>query len=189
MTSIYAGLNRKVVYHSPLHFLSILSFAQTNGISLENWELLAIYYHDAIYRPSSKKNEINSIQFMNSLLTDTGVKKEILTKASFGIQATAMHLDTHVDPDCEKILDLDLHGFSFHYEKYIINSENIHDEYINPDPLFDGITENEFVSGRIKFLNSLLSKGFIFRTEMFKNNWETIAKNNISQEIELLKKF
>ncbi len=189
MTTIYAGLNRKVVYHSPLHVLSILSFAQINSISLEDWELLTIYYHDAIYRPNSKKNETNSIQFMNSLLSDTGVKKDILTQASFGIQATAMHLDTHVASDCEKLLDLDLHGFSFPYEKYIINSENIHDEYVNSDPAFNGITEQEFVSGRIKFLEALLNKGFIFRTETFKTNWESTAKINISTEIELLKKF
>ena len=188
-STFHANMNDKVFYHSPLHVLSILSFAQINGIALEDWELLAIYFHDAIYRPDGKKNEINSIQFMLALLSDTGISSTVLSKTANGIQATAMHLDEDVDPTVEKLLDLDIHIFSLPGAKYVEQSNNIRQEWVNEDPLFNGVTNIEFTKGRIQFLEKFSSKKSIFRTDFFKKSWETNARNNINMEIDILKEY
>lgn len=189
LSSIHANINGKVFYHTPLHVLDIFYFALTNGIELEPWEQLAIFYHDVIYRPESKNNENNSIQFMLSILSGTGVKQDVLTKAAFGIQATAMHTETYVGKEVEKLLDLDVHSFGYPFERYIENSNNIRSEYVNDDEKFNGITNQKFVSGRIDFLKKFVGKGFVFRTDFFKTNFEDQAKSNIQKEVDMLEQF
>jgi predicted metal-dependent HD superfamily phosphohydrolase len=186
LTTINAHISDKTIYHTPFHVLSILSFAQKNEISLEDWELLAIFYHDVIYRPTSKRNEVNSIQFMLSLLSDTGISSELLSKAANGIQATAMHLDNDVDPNAEKLLDLDLHTFTYEPEAFGKVNESVKMEfYRENDKNFKGYTKLEYLNGRRSFLNKLNSKKSFFRTPWFKENFENIAKQNLKNEIEL----
>jgi predicted metal-dependent HD superfamily phosphohydrolase len=187
LTTINAHISDKLAYHTPLHVLSILSFAQNHNIPLEDWELFAIFYHDVIYRANSKRNEVNSIQFMLSLLSDTGISSAILSKAAQGIQATAMHLDEEVEPSAEKLLDLDLHSFSFDKESFSEVNKTIKLEFCREnDANFKGCTLLEYLTGRRAFLNKLNSKKSIFRTSFFKEYFETAARDNLKQEIEIV---
>lgn len=187
LTSINAHISDKTAYHTPYHVLSILSFVQNNSILLEDWELLAIFYHDVIYRPTGKRNEVNSIQFMLSLLSDTGISSELLSKAANGIQATAMHLDNDVDPSTEKILDLDLHTFTYDISSFSKVNEAVKAEFCREDDInFKGYTLKEYLNGRKSFLNKLNSKKSFFRTTWFKENFENIAKQNLLTEIEIV---
>lgn len=189
LTTINAHISDKISYHSPLHVLSILSFAQLNSIPLEDWELFAIFYHDVIYRPGSKKNEINSLQFMISLLSDTGISQGVLAKAASGIQATAMHLDEFVEPSTEKLLDLDLHSFTFDRESFSEINKTIKLEFCREDDKkFKGCNLKEYYTGRKSFLEKLNSKKSIFRTAYFQEYFETVARENLLYEIELVEK-
>lgn len=189
LTTINAHISDKTVYHTPFHVLSILSFVQNHSILLEDWELLAIFYHDVLYRPTGKRNEVNSIQFMLSLLSDTGVSSELLTKAARGIQATAMHLDDAVEPTAEKLLDLDLHTFTYESSSFNKVNDAVKAEfYREKDPSFKGYTLLEYLNGRKTFLNKLKSKKSFFRTNWFKENFESIAQQNLLNEIEIVEK-
>lgn len=181
---IWSMLSNKNSYHNPTHILHILSFAKNNNIELEDWEVLAIYFHDAIYRPFGKQNEANSIQFMLSLLNETGVDKNVLTKAAFGIQSTAMHLETFVEKDFEKLLDLDVCMFAASRDIFLDLCYGIELEYYRKDEhLFTGITEKQFLTGRLDFLKKLKYKKSIFRTKDFLEKHEKTAQDNISYAI------
>jgi predicted metal-dependent HD superfamily phosphohydrolase len=126
---------------------------------------------------------------MLSLLSGTGVKQDVLTMAAFGIQATAMHMETNVGKDVERLMDLDVHSFGYSFERYIDNSDNIRSEYVNDDANFMGIPNEKFVAGRIDFLKKFVGKGFVFRTDYFKTHFEDKAKSNILKEIDMLEQF
>lgn len=186
ITSIlWTNINDKAAYHTPIHVLYMLSFAQLHNIKLDLWEILAVYFHDAIYRPESKKNESNSIQYMFALLTDTGISSEILTETAFAIQSTALHLETYVSESHNKFMDLDMSMFACDTPIFLQLCNGIESEYCNEtDKNFNGITVKDFLIGRLEFLNKLLNKKSIFRSSFFAE-FENKAKENIMESIKI----
>ena len=178
----------KVYYHTPVHVLAMLTFAELNNIKLENWEKLAIFFHDVIYRPGSKNNEINSIQFMMSLLDGTGVSESIKIQSANAIQATAMHLEQEWDPEFNNLMDLDMAGFSSDKQYYDIQNDCIKKEFCQPDlKNYKGSSIENFNKGRLSFLTSLKNKKSIYRTELFLNNFEQKAQENLINSIKEFK--
>lgn len=186
MSILWTSMSDKSSYHTPMHVLSILSFAQQHNIMLEDWEVLAIYFHDAIYRPTSKKNETNSIQYMLALLADTGIPDDVLTLAAFGIRATAFHLDEDVGNDVSKLMDLDMSMFALSTAAFLKLCDGIEQEYRRDVPNFDGCDEITYLTGRMKFLQTLKNKKSVFRTQQFLEMWESVAQENILAAIKAI---
>lgn len=183
-TIFSAMTSDKVYYHTPVHILSIIDFGQKNFIKLENWEILALLFHDVIYRPESKNNEINSIQFMLNLLDGTAIPDKLKNQAAMAIQTTAMHLEESIDPDFNKVLDLDLCGFSFEKVSYETINNCIEKEFTQENTQrYGGISKKDYLKGRKEFLNQLNNKKSIYRTEEFLNRFEKLAKNNVLKSL------
>ena len=159
--SLYARMSDlRLHYHTPVHVLSMLQYARENKIDLERHEELAIWFHDAIYIPGAVEgqNEYESLCFMRSLL-GSFVDNDELTKAGNIIKATAKHLETHVHPNCYKVMDLDLISFSFPNQSLI--GELIWKEHSHL------CMEEKFHEGRKNFLKKLIEKGFVYRSNQF----------------------
>jgi predicted metal-dependent HD superfamily phosphohydrolase len=177
----------KVYYHTPVHILSMLTFADLNNIKLQPWEKLAIFFHDVIYKPGSKNNEINSIQFMMALLDGTGISESIKMQSASAIQATAMHLEQEWEPEFNTLMDLDMSGFSANKDSYNIQNDCIKKEFCQPDlNRYDGVTLENFNKGRISFLTNLKNKKSIYRTDLFLNKFEQKAQENCINSIKEL---
>jgi predicted metal-dependent HD superfamily phosphohydrolase len=166
-------------YHTPIHVLCMLDFAQIHNIPLSAPEILAIWFHDAIYEPNAQsgQNEEQSKLFMESLMAVAGPDyQDHILDAGAMIRATAKHLETGLNPNWETVLDLDLSGFSYGLKQSKVVTKAIRDEY----PQY---TDAEFNVGRKQFLKQLIAKGFVYRTPLFKEKFENIALANIQEEL------
>lgn len=189
LSTFFSYTSDKNTYHNPLHIMHIFDFALKNDLDLESWEVLSLFYHDVIYRPLSKNNEKNSVNFMLSLLSDCEISMEHLIKASYGIYKTALHLENDVEEEFIRIMDLDLASFSYDTDIFIENVNNIEKEYFRPNSSsFKSIPEEEFLLKRKDFLNKMKSKKSIFRSSYFINKYENKAQENLKFALENIEK-
>lgn len=177
--------NDKVYYHTPVHILFMLSYAQENHVPLENWEKLAIFFHDAIYRPGSKFNEQNSVTFMSSLLNGVGISVEDLRYASDAIADTALHLSDNITEMNWRIMDLDLAGFAANPKPFNLQNQLIEMEFCQPNKNNYGYPVDQFLHGRMTFLTAMKARASLYHTEIFKTtlNMEVKAQVNLDNQI------
>jgi predicted metal-dependent HD superfamily phosphohydrolase len=178
----------KTYYHTPVHIMSIFNVAKENNIELDPVQELAIFFHDAIYRPGSKDNERLSCEFMKSLISDTGISSYDIENAVRYISWTAFHLKDDfynaMSDKAKTLLDLDMAGFSANPSVYKKQNEMIELEFYNPECLmFSDITEEQFLNGRLGFLNKLKTRKSIYRSEYFLDKFESRAQTNLSNSI------
>lgn len=180
---LYINMSKgNLLYHNPVHVMCILDFAKKNNIFINQIDELAIWFHDAVYWPQATggKNELESAEFMKSCL-NTMVNSHQLDVAYNRILATAKHLDATADGLDTTVLDLDLCSFSFDREIYTKVAGYIQKE-------FDYVPRTQFLEGRKKFLESLISKGFVYRSEAFQK-FEAKAQENIRLDLAELKGY
>ena len=161
-------------YHTPLHVLSIFSWAVKNDIELSPLEQLIIWFHDVIYEPAAApgQNEANSAIFARALLAQY-LPDHIVDDLEAGIAATALHQHKQVDKRFELILDLDICNFAWDDANFHASSLAISQELA----LVFG--QERYEIGRKAFLSDMLAKGFIFRTDTVRHRFETRARENV----------
>lgn len=162
-------------YHNYKHVLNILHFAEKENIILEDYQKLAIFFHDAIYNPKNKDNEIKSSLLLTTLFSSENIDKEKLKKSSNIIMDTEKHFSNRkVFEYSEIVLDLDLSSFCQDFNSFNYDSIKIKTEY-------NFVPHNEFIDKRKKLLESLLYMRTIFRTEYFISKYDNIARDNIKE--------
>jgi predicted metal-dependent HD superfamily phosphohydrolase len=168
----YSKKNRH--YHNWHHIQQMISLWKIHKLELENSVevLLAIFYHDAIYKVTRKDNEAKSAAMVLNHLEK--VKNLDLENIKKLILATQFHMAKTND---EKwLVDFDLHILGSNWEDYEFYAQNIRKEYgIYPDFLY--------TPGRKKALKHFLEKEFIFQTKEFREKYEENARRNILKEI------
>lgn len=169
--------NDKLYYHTPVHILCMMDAAREHHIELKSWEKLAIWFHDSIYdvKNSYGENERLSAAMLTALMTPY-VSDDDLYLAGNAILTTAKHLDKNVPKTYQQLLDLDLISFSFDREQYQLTTDLIRREY-ETEPI-------EFNKGRLAFLTKLVSKGTVYRTQFFQDNFEQKAQKNIQEDLQ-----
>ncbi len=177
--------NKTRHYHNFYHIENMLERGKTHFKELTVPQILAIYFHDIVYKPYSKSNELESAMFMFEYFGYDWASKrdprnkdlEELAKAADMILATAKHLEDQDNLDLETkiVLDLDLSGFGDNYSAYIANSNLIRKEMFT-------MTVTRFIRKRITFLEAMLKRNHIFYTDQLRV-FEDTARSNISQEL------
>jgi predicted metal-dependent HD superfamily phosphohydrolase len=169
-------------YHNLFHINSMLKQAKSNKHSIKDYNtfLLAIWYHDIIYKPTKKNNEEESALFAEKRLKKLNLDKKTITKAIKLINSTKNHdviLDENLDNAYLLDIDLSILGSAWEdYQKYI---DNIRKEYkIYPKLIYN--------KGRKQVLKHFLERDTLFFTEEYQSKFENQARQNILKEIELL---
>jgi len=165
-------------YHTPVHILSIFLFAQFHKIELEDWERLAIWFHDAIYDIQSKNemNESQSAAFMRAILPNGhDATNKTINHASNAILQTAYQDRSleEVDEKYYKILDLDICNFCFPANGFKHASNALKAEYV---PF---MSVRAFTNVRRRFVDKMYKKKTFFRTNFFISRFESIVKSNL----------
>lgn len=163
-------------YHNLEHITVLFQLASAHGVRLSIPQQLAIWYHDAIYEPGSVENEIKSAELLRTdCQSNCWLSEAIMYRAYDMVMATKRHLSS--DNETQIILDLDLAGLGFDRASYEAATIKIHKEF-------------EFRTGepipkdkRILFLESLLSREYIFYTSWGRDFYERSARRNIQNEI------
>lgn len=139
--------------------------------------MVAIWFHDAVYIPTSKVNERESADMVLVCLSGDLVDFHVAERAEALIMTT-VHDPKFVPTNIttELMLDIDLASLGYSKEKFDENSENIRKEY-----LF--VEENAYRDARVKILKGFLARPRIYHTDWFFNRYEKQARENLTREI------
>lgn len=165
-------------YHNFEHLENMFSELDAVKDEIENYPVLSfsVFYHDVIYDAASKSNEEKSAEFAAVRLKRLNVDDHFIQKVSEQIIATKSH-HLSENSDTNYLLDADLSILGKDSEVYIDYTKKIRKEYsIYPDLLYK--------PGRKKVLKHFLEQKDIFKTSIFKEKYEDIARANIQMEID-----
>lgn len=169
----YSGKSR--YYHNLTHLKEMIAQYERyqSELTFPVEVLYAIFYHDYIYKATSKENELKSAEFAISILPEnTKVNAALVFDM---IVATKLHEHNKVE-DTNWLIDFDLKILSKEWKEYEVYFKQIRKEYkIYPDLLYN--------PGRKKALQHFLENEFIYQTETFRRHFEKQARENILKEI------
>lgn len=177
--SNYSGAKRH--YHNLFHIGHLLKQAHTYKEHIEDFDILcfSIWYHDIIYKVSRKDNELKSADLALDRLKVFGLTTERLDRCHYQIVSTKLHQKDN-DQDVNFLLDFDLSILAASKEEYLEYTRQIRKEYsIYPDLLYK--------PGRRKVLKHFLALDNIFKTPIYNKLHEERARENLKEELKLLK--
>jgi predicted metal-dependent HD superfamily phosphohydrolase len=169
----------KRYYHTLTHLEHLLTQLTPIKTLINDWEpiLFALYFHDIIYNVTKHKNEEMSSEWAGKKLTQLKVPVEMIKKTRRAITATKKHAFND-DPDINYFTDADLSILGANAEAYTTYTQQVRKEYaIYPDVLYK--------PGRKKVLEHFLQMDRIFKTDHFFDLYETQARKNLLEELQL----
>ena len=167
-------------YHNLTHleYMMAMVAIYKNNLTDPDTVLFSIFYHDIIYDPKRQDNEERSAHLAHERLSLLGVPTGIIAQCQSQILASKVY-KVNGDNDLNYFVDFDLAILGDTQEKYMEYKMKIRKEYsMYPDFLYK--------NGREKILQNFLDMERIFKTEVFYNNCEQQARENIKTELEEL---
>ncbi len=168
------------------HNLKHLEHLYQNLISIKDyitdWDIIlfALFYHDYVYNILKQDNEQQSAIKAEAILTRLAIDKDRIELCKEIIAATKGHTISN-NIDVNHFTDADLSILGSDSENYKAYFKNIRKEYkYYPDFMYN--------KGRIKVLTHFLSMSKIFKTVFFNQKFESKARKNLQDEIDLLSK-
>lgn len=174
----YSQKSRK--YHNLTHLENMILELENVKEETSDYDvmLFSVFYHDIIYKATSKDNEEKSAEVAKKRLEKINISSERITKIYNQILATKSHKRSD-DSDTNFLLDADLAILGKDWKVYENYIQQIRKEYsIYPDFLYN--------PGRKKVLTHFLQFDEIFKTDHFKEKYEKMARENIQREIPML---
>ncbi len=174
----YSGKSRH--YHNFQHLENMFEEIDAVRNQIEKFDNISfsIFYHDVIYDATSKLNEEKSADVAKERLKILSLNNEDLQQVYKQILATKSHQKSE-NEDTNFLLDADLSVLGKSSEVYLEYTKQIRKEYsIYPDFLYK--------PGRKKVLQHFLELESIYKTEFFRNKYETQARENIEFELKSL---
>jgi predicted metal-dependent HD superfamily phosphohydrolase len=171
-------------YHTVSHVSNMLSLLADYETLIHDTTAvkLAIFFHDFIYDPKAKDNEIQSAECFQAFARDAGLPEEMKIKVVDLIEATIKHLLSHDESDANQradmrlFLDFDLEVLSWDETKYAEYAGQIRREYGH-------FSDDIYCAGRIAVLESFLKRERLYFSDVFYNSSEARARGNIQGEI------
>ncbi|MEM9936804.1 MAG: hypothetical protein AAF824_24460 [Bacteroidota bacterium] len=172
---------KRRAYHNLTHIGDMMTLCEKHKDSLKDPEILAfsIFFHDLIYSPTSKDNELRSALKATEFLTDNEVEEERIAICYHQILLTRTHQGEHLHQDAQFLIDFDLAVLGREWAAYELYTRQIRKEYwMYPGPMYR--------KGRKAVLQQFLTRDRIFHTAHFHELLEERARLNIQQEIDRL---
>ncbi len=180
ITKKHGAKNR--YYHNLSHLEHLYHSLVEVKIHIRDWDILlfALFYHDYIYNVLKQDNEEQSAKKVIEILHSLNIEKNRITHCEEIILATKGH-NISKNSDVNYFTDADLSILGSDWKNYTTYFSNVRKEYkYYPDFLYN--------KGRIKVLQHFIKMPRIFKTDYFYNQFESRAKDNLQQEINLLSK-
>jgi predicted metal-dependent HD superfamily phosphohydrolase len=168
------------VYHDINHVIEMLdrfdTWRSTSKLSLLEQAAveLAVLYHDCVYIPNHPRNEEDSADAFTARMAQLQISRFTQARARQAILRTKNHLVPQGEPVSATVSDLDLAAMADPLS-YKINGQRIRDE-------FHMVSEETFLSGRMRFLGSYLAHAPMFYTEEGQG-LEPPTRNNMESEL------
>lgn len=174
----YSQNSRK--YHNLIHLENMILELENVKDEISDYDslLFSIFYHDTIYKATSKDNEEKSAEIAKIRLKKLNIPNDKIIRIYNQILATKSHKKSE-DSDTNFLLDADLAILGQDWKIYENYTQQIRKEYsIYPDFMYK--------TGRKKVLIHFLEFEEIFKTDNFKGKYEEKARENIQRELEII---
>lgn len=174
----YSQKSRK--YHNLIHLENMIFELEEVKDKISDYDslLFSIFYHDIIYKATSKDNEEKSAEKAKTRLEKLNISNEKISQIYNQILATKSHKRSE-DSDTNFLLDADLAILGQDWKIYENYTQQIRKEYsIYPDFMYK--------PGRKKVLIHFLEFEEIFKTGYFKEKYEEKARENIQRELKII---
>lgn len=159
-------------YHTLEHLLFMLELLAAQDAAPAT--MLAAWYHDAVYDPTSSSNETDSARLAEEGLTRLGMD-ELTDRVRDLILLTAEHRRPDGDEQAALLLDADLAILGQPPALYLRYVEGVRAEYAH-------VADDDFRSGRSAILRGLLEREQLFTHPAFAG-LETQARANVQAEL------
>lgn len=140
---------------------------------------MALWFHDAVYKPLSASNEEDSAEWAADWLQDRGASKPVFSRIADHILATKSH-ETPDTLDGQFMLDIDLSILGTPAPVYQAFELNVRREYKHV-PAFI------FRKKRAAILQGFLERHKIYTTDYFNDRLEVQARVNVGRAIRELR--
>lgn len=166
-------------YHTIYHIQDIFQQILSLVITTTQKAILthAALFHDVIYIPGAKDNEIKSAEFAVTWLKKLQVPKSHIDSVYQLIIATSDHISE--DSLIQLFLDMDLSILGTSPEVYKQYHKSIRKEYSK-------IPLQRYNIGRKQFLQHTLNRNHIFTTTHYQSMYEQQARINMKEELNTL---
>ncbi|CAM4396673.1 hypothetical protein F901_03168 [Acinetobacter dispersus] len=175
---IAAYSEKQRAYHTLQHLYECLILLKSIGSNLNDAYSveLALWFHDAVYDPQAKDNELKSAElFVQYLAQDLSI--DIVEKIKLWIIATQKHEATD-ELDLQFLLDIDLAILAASPERFDEYEQQIQQEYAWVDP-------DVYSIKRKQVLAHFYQTEPLYQTEYFQQNFEQRAKDNLKNLMNL----
>jgi predicted metal-dependent HD superfamily phosphohydrolase len=152
LTRRYTEPHRR--YHDLRHIADML--CKGAALDLSDEQIMAIWFHDAVYEPGNKDNEDDSADLAVRKLIAAGWTVERATVVGDIVRDTKGHVPS--SDESRKVLDLDLSTLGGSWEDYRRNGERIREEFV-------GVSDEDWNRGRGEWLRGMLSRERLFWTD------------------------
>ena len=168
-------------YHNTHHLsaclghLGQIQLQEPHALANHNAAALALWFHDAVYWPWSRRNEARSAAWAARFLQSLDVSPELVEQVHHHIMATQKH-DSNTAGDTRWVLDIDLAILGSSPAHYHAFECNVRKEYAF-------IPVKRYIAGRLAILQSFAQRSTIYLTPYFAQRYEARAKHNIDTAI------
>lgn len=165
-------------YHNHQHIVECLqSYHQIKHLLNDSLALeLAIWFHDVVYDPKAKDNELQSAELMKQYCQDF-LSESQLEKVYHWIIATQKHLPSN-DTDLNTLLDIDLAILGSQSDRFSEYERQIKLEY-------SWVNAETYLNKRTEVLSFFYQMEPIYQTSYFQERFEQRAKANLQSFVGL----
>jgi predicted metal-dependent HD superfamily phosphohydrolase len=168
-------------YHTAHHIDDCLArFDEASSIASMPKEVeIALWFHDAIYRPISSTNELRSADWAVSFLQSIGATDDECDRVHRYVLVTK-HAAESVAGDAALVVDIDLSILGRGPDLYDDFERAIREEY-------KWVPGRIYRRKRIEILRSILDRSAVYETEHFRTRYERQARENLHRAIHSLR--
>lgn len=169
---IAAYSEKQRAYHTLQHLYECLALLESIRVNLNDAHavILALWFHDAVYDPQAKDNEIKSAELFEQYLAQD-LPNDVVQKIRWWIVATQKHASTD-ELDLQFLLDIDLAILAASSDRFAEYEQQIQKEYAWVDP-------DIYLIKRKQVLAHFYQTEPLYQTEYFQQNFEQRAKENL----------
>jgi len=158
-------------YHGLGHIAAMLD--RGTVFPLDDVQAMAVWFHDAIYDPSSKTNEEDSAALAGERLRAAGWAPGAVDLVQRIVLDTKRHVPSC--PQAEPVLDLDLMSLAAPWPEFAHNTTAIRREYAH-------VADADFAAGRRAFFTTMLQRERLYFTP-FGAALEAAARANLQRAL------
>lgn len=169
---IAAYSEKQRAYHTVQHLYECLTLLESVKPYLNDAHAvaLALWFHDAVYNPQAKDNELKSAELFEQYLA-ADLSHQTVIKIKQWILATQKHAPTD-ELDLQFLLDIDLAILASSPACFVEYEQQIQREYVWVDPEIYSVKREEV-------LRSFYENQPIYQTKYFQEKFEQKARKNL----------